>query len=54
MGAIDTGGPKGIAKAFEMKEKIISKRSIGFAAANASGIKNYSEKKVMGYTEEGE
>ncbi len=38
--AIDRMGPKEIAKAFEMKETIISKRGIGFVAVNGSGIKN--------------
>ena len=53
-GAIDTVGPKETAKAFEMKETITSKRSIGFAAAKGSGIKNHGEKKVVGYAEDGE
>ncbi len=53
-GAIATVGPKEIAKAFEMKETIMSKRGIGLAAANGSGIKNYWETKIVGYTEDGE
>ena len=43
-GAIDTVGPKEIAKAFEMKETEMSKRGIGYVAANGSSIKNYGEK----------
>ncbi len=53
-GAIDTVGQKEIPKAFEMKETMMSKRGIGFAAANGSGIKNYGEKRIIGYTENGE
>ncbi len=53
-GAIDTVGRKEIGKAFEMKETVMSKSGIGLAAANGSGIKNYGEKKIIGYTEEGE
>ncbi len=33
-GAGDTVGPKEIAKTFAMKETIVSKRGIGFVAAN--------------------
>ena len=51
-GAIDTVGPKEIAKAFEMKETIMSRRGIGCVAANSSWIKNYGEKKVVGHMEE--
>jgi hypothetical protein len=53
-GAIDTVGPKEIARAFEMKETLMSKRGIGFIAANGSNIKNYGEKKIVGYTDDGE
>jgi hypothetical protein len=53
-GAIDTVGPKGVAKAFAMKETMMSKKGIGFVAANGSAIKNYGEKRVVGYTEDGE
>jgi hypothetical protein len=37
-GAVDTVGPKEIAKAFEMKETAMSKIGIGFVAASGSGI----------------
>ncbi len=47
-GAIDAATPKEIAKAFEMKETIMSRRGIGFPAANGSGIKKYGEKKIVG------
>ena len=53
-GAIDTVGPKEIARAFEMKETEMSKRGIGYVAANGSSIKNYGEKKIVGYTDDGE
>ena len=55
-GAIDAVavGPKEIAKAFEMKETEMSKRGIGYVAANGSSIKNYGEKKIVGYTDDGE
>ncbi len=53
-GAIDTAVPKEIAKAFEMKEAIVSKRGIWFVAACGSGIKKHGEKQIIGYTEEGE
>ncbi len=38
-------GPKEIAKAFEMKETIMSKRGIGFAAANGGGIKTTARRR---------
>ena len=53
-GAIDTVGPTEIAKACEMKDMIMSRRGIGFAVANGSGIKNYGEKKILGHTKDGE
>ena len=53
-GAIDTVGSKGVAKAFALRETAMSKKGIGFVAANGSEIKNYGEKRVVGYTEEGE
>jgi hypothetical protein len=37
-----------------MKETTMSKKGIGFVAANGSSIKNYGEKRVVGYTEDGE
>ncbi len=49
-GSIDTVGPKEIAKALEMKETIMSKRGIRFAAADGSEIKNYGEEKIAGHT----
>ena len=53
-GAIDTVGPKDIAGAFKMRETEMSKRGRGYVAANGSGIKNYGEKKIAGYTDDGE
>ena len=53
-GAIDTVGPKEIGKAFEMKETEMSKKGIGYVAANGSSIENYGEKKIVGYTDDGE
>ena len=53
-GAIDTVGPKEIAGAFKMRQTEMSKRGIGYVAANGSGIKNYGEKKIAGYTNDGE
>ncbi len=53
-GAINTAVPREIAKTFEMKETDMSKRGVGFVAANGSGIKNYGEKKIIGHTEDGE
>ncbi len=53
-GAIDTVGPKEITGAFKMWETEMSKRGIGYVAANGSGIKNYGEKKIVGYTDDGE
>ena len=37
-----------------MRETEMSRRGIGFVAANGSGIKNYGEKKIVGYTDKGE
>ncbi len=42
-------GPKDIARAFEMKETITSKRGIAFVAACGIGIENYGEKKIIGH-----
>ena len=53
-GAIDTVGPKEIAGAFKMRETEMSKKGIGYVAANGSGIKNHGEKLIAGYTDEGE
>ena len=53
-GAIDTVGPKDIAGAFKMRETEMSRRGIGFVAANGSSIKSYGEKKIVGYTDNGE
>ena len=47
-------GAKETTKAFETKTTIASRRGIGLAAANGSGIKNYGEKRITGYTEDGE
>ena len=43
-------GPKEIAKAFEMKETAMSRRGIGYIAADGSWIKNYGQKNIVGYT----
>ena len=52
-GAIDTVGPKSIAAAFKMRETEMSKKGIGFVAANGSSIKNYGEKVIVGYAGDG-
>ncbi len=52
-GAIDTVGPMEIGRTFEMKETEMSKRGVGFVAANGSSIKNYGKKKIVGYTNDG-
>ncbi len=52
--AIDAACPKEVAKAFEMKETIVSKRGIGFEAVNVSGIKNCGGKKLVGRAGDGE
>ncbi len=54
LGAIDTVGPKGIAKAFEVKETVASQQGLGCVAANGSNIANHKEKKVVGYPDDGE
>ena len=43
-GAIDTVGPKDVAKAFNMEQSEMSIEGVGFIAANGSSIKNYGEK----------
>ena len=53
-GAIDTVAPKGVAKAFSIKETTMSRRGIGFVAANGTKICNYGERAVAGYTDGGE
>ncbi len=53
-GAIDTVGPKKYARAFEMKETEMSERGVEYVAANGSSVKNYGEKKIVGYTDDGE
>ncbi len=45
-------GPKGMAGAFKMSESEMSRKGIGFVAANGSGIKNYGEKMIVGYTDD--
>ena len=37
-----------------MRETEMSKRGIGYVAANGSGIKSYGETKIAGYTDDGE
>ncbi len=53
-GATVTAGPKDIAKALEMKETEMSERDIGYVAANGSSSENYGEKKIVGYTDDGD
>ena len=53
-GAVDTVAPKHIAQAFKLRETAMSKNKVGFAAANGSKIENYGERKVSGYTDEGD
>ena len=53
-GAVDTVAPKEVAKAFSLRETAMSKNNIGFVAANGSKIDNYGERKVVGYTDDGE
>ena len=53
-GAVDTVAPRHIAKAFKLRETALSKNNIGFVAANGSKIENYGERKVCGYTDEGD
>ncbi len=53
-GAIDAVGPQEIARPSETKEAEMSKRGIGYAAAKWSSIENYGEKKIVGYTDDGE
>ena len=53
-GAIESVGPKEIAKAFELKEAAMSKRGFKIVAATSSGVKNYGEKKIIGCTGDGE
>ena len=38
-GAIDTVGPRSVAKALQMKETAMSKKGIGYVAANGSSVK---------------
>ena len=52
-GAVDTVVPKETAKAFAIKPTDMSKKGIGFIAANGSKIANHGEKKVSGWTDEG-
>ena len=51
-GAIDTVGQKNIAAAFKMRETEMSKKGIGFVAANGSSINNYGEKVIVGYADD--
>ncbi len=53
-GAIDTVVPREIAKAVDMRETVMSKIGIGYGAANGNNIKNYGEKKIVGYIDDGE
>ena len=53
-GAIDTVAPKEVASAFRVRETEASRRGLGFVAANGTKIKNYGEKQMVGYTDDGE
>ncbi len=46
-------GPKDIAKALDMKDTGMSRRGVGHVAANGTTIRNYGEKKIVGYTDDG-
>ncbi len=37
-----------------MMETVMSKKGIGYVAANGSSITNLGEKRIVGYTESGE
>ncbi len=50
----DTVGRKEIAKALKMKEDAMSKKGLGYVAANGSNIENYGEKSIAGHTESGD
>ena len=52
-GAIDTVGPKEVGRQFVTKETRASKQGIGYEAANGTKIRNYGEKVVEGWTDEG-
>ncbi len=47
-GANDAVGPKEVARAFELKETVMSKRGVGSVAASGSSIENYGGKKMSG------
>ncbi len=53
-GAIDAVGPKDVARAFEMKKTLTSKKGVGHVAANWRIINNYGKKKTIGHTESGD
>ena len=52
-GAVDTAVPRETARAFAVRPTEMSKKGIGFIAANGSKISSYGEKKVSGWTDEG-
>ena len=52
-GAVDTVAPKNVAQKFVLRETPASCRGIGFVAAHGSKIKNYGERKVSGYADDG-
>jgi hypothetical protein len=53
-GAIDTVASKDIATTFSTMITRMSESGFGFIAANCSKIDNFGEKRVVGYTDEGE
>ncbi len=50
-GAIDTVGPREIAKALKVKETAMSKKGLGYVAANGSKAKNNGEETIVGHAE---
>ena len=53
-GPVDAVGPKEIAEAPTIKENAMWKKGLGYVAANGSKIRNYGEKRSVGYTESGD
>ena len=50
-GAIDTVGPKSIAKAFRTRETPASRNGLSYRAANGTPIANEGEKHIVGLTD---
>ncbi len=47
--AIRTVDPKAVARAFNIKETVVSKKCIGHVAANESNVDTYGEKRIVGH-----